>query len=249
MKGLLDFSVKICFQTRKSASRERTCESYELEFYRFGNGAAVIDGVPYPHKPGNVLFLRPGQKRYTLGSMSCYGLHFSCLNREFAEEYLSRLPTVIHAPETEELFAELIKAEDSAELKSAACLLQILDAILCRPNEKSGRHREEIRRVLRFLDTHYSEPICISELPNRTYLSHTPFFRAFREETGQSPAEYLTQVRLKQAKKLLLDAGLSIGKIAEACGFRNQTYFNDVFRRRFGMSPSAWRHEVFGRVL
>ncbi len=242
-----DFAVRIHYLSQAPLTADRVCPRYNLEFYLGGEGGAVVDGVEYPHKKGNVLLVRPGQVRHTRGEMECYGIHFSCTDPAFLTDYLDTLPPLIYAPETEGLFARLVKEEDALEV--TALFLRILARLHRRPASEEEKDAEEIQKVLTYLQENYTQPIVISSLPTMTYFSHTLFFQAFRRHTGRSPAAYLCEWRLARAKELLLSTDLSMGEISYRCGFRSQAYFNDVFRRHFGQSPTEYRREVWKQVL
>jgi AraC-like DNA-binding protein len=59
--------------------------------------------------------------------------------------------------------------------------------------------------------------------------------------TGFGFLDYLTQIRLQEAQRLLRTTALSLSDISEMCGFSGSNYFGDVFRRYTGLSPSAYR--------
>ena len=65
--------------------------------------------------------------------------------------------------------------------------------------------------------------------------------RLFHATTGFSFREYLSIVRLREAKKLLADEKYSISEIAQKCGFENGNYFSKVFRSKSGISPGKFR--------
>lgn len=73
------------------------------------------------------------------------------------------------------------------------------------------------------------------------------YLRKLLEETGKSFSEHLLEKRLERAASLLRDPqrrGARIADVAYACGFSDLSYFNRVFRRRFGLTPSAIRAAV-----
>ena len=74
--------------------------------------------------------------------------------------------------------------------------------------------------------------------------SRSAFSHFFRERTGQSPANYVTEVRVEQAARLLTTTRLPLETIAHECGFANANHFGKVFRRFRHQSPSAFRHLV-----
>ena len=80
----------------------------------------------------------------------------------------------------------------------------------------------------------------------RAYLSEkeklgvSQFHVVFRALTGMTPTQYITKLRMSLAARLLRDATLSVGEVAEACGYGDMFYFSRVFRREMGVSPSAY---------
>lgn len=81
----------------------------------------------------------------------------------------------------------------------------------------------------------------LPELAQRAGLSYAQFSRKFKERTGMSPSEYLFMLRIAKAKKLLLNSTLLIREIAEACGFENEYYFSNFFKKHTSRSPSEFR--------
>ena len=72
--------------------------------------------------------------------------------------------------------------------------------------------------------------------------------RAFRRTFGCTIGEYLRRLRIERAAEQLATGTQPLAEIALAAGFADQSHFSNVFRRRVGMSPSAYRREVRGRV-
>ena len=71
--------------------------------------------------------------------------------------------------------------------------------------------------------------------------SRTQVFTLFRENTGLTPADFLTRLRVKKACSLLETTALPACRIARECGFSSASAFNAVFRRQTGTTPLAWR--------
>ena len=83
--------------------------------------------------------------------------------------------------------------------------------------------------------------IAIEELAQACNLSESAFLRAFRQTAGKTPHQFLLAERVERARDLLAFSSLSLGEIAEACGFADQSHFTRVFSRLVGVSPGAWR--------
>lgn len=101
--------------------------------------------------------------------------------------------------------------------------------------------RMEIDRAIEYLHEHFDRKISVETMAKTAGMSKSHFTRTFRAETGETPLDYLTRLRLERAKKLLLAGDKSITEIAYECGFSSQAYFATCFRQRFGTAPSAYR--------
>ena len=95
--------------------------------------------------------------------------------------------------------------------------------------------------ALDWLKTHYAERIRMNRLVSYMGYSRSRLFELFKRHTGLTPADWLARYRIKIARKKLETSSVSIARIAADCGFSSAQYFNDVFRKQTGSTPSAWR--------
>jgi AraC-like DNA-binding protein len=86
-------------------------------------------------------------------------------------------------------------------------------------------------------------------LADQLFVSYSSFRRTFKEYTGFSPAKYILNVKINQAKELLTNSSSEIKEIAFNLGFENTDYFFTVFRRLTGQTPLAYRAETQGKKL
>ncbi|MBY6037178.1 AraC family transcriptional regulator [Fictibacillus nanhaiensis] len=86
----------------------------------------------------------------------------------------------------------------------------------------------------------YTE-ISIRELSTYINLSPVQFTRRFQASVGVSPIDYLTSLRLRKARTLLLETDCTIEDIAVRCGYNNGFYFSRIFSKKMKMSPSQFR--------
>ena len=71
------------------------------------------------------------------------------------------------------------------------------------------------------------------------------FRRCFKKETGKTPVKYLTDIRINNAKQLLADSKpITVGAIAQSCGFADSLYFSTCFKKNVGLSPLAYRKSI-----
>lgn len=106
-------------------------------------------------------------------------------------------------------------------------------------------HEETIKQVISYVREHFSEPITITEAAALTRYSEAHFMRIFRQETGQTFVNYLTDYRLGYASYLLKESMESVSLIAEKCGFDNFSYFSRIFKKRYKLSPREYRKSLF----
>lgn len=88
----------------------------------------------------------------------------------------------------------------------------------------------------------------VAALAKECGLSHAQFIRLFREGFGQTPSEYLFSLRLQRAMEMLSQTELSVKRISELCGFENQYYFSNFFKRRVGCAPSVYRANMLSAL-
>ncbi|MCL6459971.1 MAG: helix-turn-helix transcriptional regulator, partial [Gorillibacterium sp.] len=83
----------------------------------------------------------------------------------------------------------------------------------------------------KYIDNNFERDISVGDISRFVFLSPSYFTRAFKEEMGISPINYLLKVRIERAKELLRDTGLKISDIALNVGFSNQQRFNEIFKK------------------
>jgi AraC family transcriptional regulator len=99
--------------------------------------------------------------------------------------------------------------------------------------------------ALAYAAGHLDEDVSLTALAERAGLSPHHFHRTFSEATGETPKQLTLRLRLGRAAAMLLTGGDSVLDIALACGFQSHEVFSRAFRRRFGMTPTAYRRRGF----
>lgn len=107
-----------------------------------------------------------------------------------------------------------------------------------------GKFDYVLDRALEYIHKEFGNPdLQIKDVAKASYVSNSYLSLIIKQGTGKTYVEYLTDIRMDQAKKLLGETELKSYEIAEACGFANPAYFSTVFKSVFGMSPSAYKKE------
>ena len=109
---------------------------------------------------------------------------------------------------------------------------------------QSGKNSNAVNTIREILDTRYSEHITIEDLVKKVFLTPNYISNIFKESVGDSVIDYLTKVRMKHAARLLSDPVLKIYEVAEAVGFANNSYFANVFKGMYGVTPKEYREKI-----
>ncbi len=100
--------------------------------------------------------------------------------------------------------------------------------------------------MLGYIEEHYGEKITIQQAASLCGYSSSHFMKYFKKYTGMAFIEYLNDYRLTAAGHKLLNAKASVTSIAQGCGFDNLSYFNRLFRQKYGLSPRQYRRQEKG---
>ena len=109
----------------------------------------------------------------------------------------------------------------------------------------SGSDRS-IEVALQYIRTHYHADLSLEKVASIVYLNSVYFSQLFKQKTGQGFKEYVIHLRLEQAKQLLLNPKLKLADVAERIGYHDMRHFSQVFRKKYGVTPSEYRQENTG---
>ena len=100
---------------------------------------------------------------------------------------------------------------------------------------------EALAQIKPYIETHLGDPLPNPELARRAGMSVTGFERAFKRHFGTTAAQYVSEMRIREASRRLLQTADSIDDIAAATGFPNRAYFSRVFKKTTGEAPAGFR--------
>ena len=106
---------------------------------------------------------------------------------------------------------------------------------------KGGQNNQLIDKIKKYVKENFANNMSISEIGD--YFDITPSYisRVFKEKTGEKLIDYITGVRMKKAKELLLtNPNISIKEVAERVGYSSEKHFSKIFRKRFNCLPSKY---------
>ena len=261
--------VRADFQERDGSyrmPRNHDHPYFELYYIESGKCRFFVSGRMMDMQAGDLLLIPPRAVHYTrylFGPCLRYSLFFrpQDLEREISGVFPDkgnyfRRWRLMQIPEFyREALVSLLKRivgeeriNDEKTPLLMRCRLQELLLICSRvglqTEELPGDIHTTDRAVVRaaeFMRDHFREELSAEEIAAAAGFSQNYFSQKFRQATGTGIHEYLTYVRLQQAALELLETRDSVTEIALRCGFSGGNYFKDVFRKRYGVSPRAYR--------
>lgn len=134
------------------------------------------------------------------------------------------------------VFRYLLKPIDIEEIKEA------IESILTELNgSRKNPDSEKFSDVIRFIDEHFREDISLKFLSKKYHFDISYFSKILKKNIGMNYIEYITKLRIQEAKRLLKETNYSIEKISEDVGYGNSKYFSTLFKKETGISPNAYK--------
>ncbi len=103
------------------------------------------------------------------------------------------------------------------------------------------RDLKTIDAVREWIDGHIADPINVDRLARRMGLNRNKLFYGFKQRHGMAISEYVSERRLREGMRLLVETDQPLAMIAAVVGFRHQCNFSTAFKRQYGRSPSNVR--------
>lgn len=163
-------------------------------------------------------------------------IHISTSSRNYIEGLFNRI------------LAEYELSDDFSEINIKNCLQELLIFLIRYNLHKNNKYAPNIdmndsimQEAAKFIRANYQKNLSLEDVAGHVNISPTYFSKKFKTATGFGYREYLINIRIQQASRLLLETKMSITEIALECGFNDSNYFGDVFRRAKGISPLKYR--------
>ena len=98
-----------------------------------------------------------------------------------------------------------------------------------------------IKNILDYIEENYAEPITLNTLADRVHISKEYLCRIFSSMSESSPIEYLNRYRIQKSAYMLMSTSKRVSEISLSCGFNSSSYFNKLFLRYMGCTPTEYR--------
>lgn len=243
------------------------CEIYYL---KHGTCVYTVNKAQYHLEAGDLFIVAAGDLHSTRyeGDDSCERIIVFCKPELIPAHLMEQYPEIQHVLNTSckviitdkmrrvvESSLEVLMRENNysrrysdAMLKIGAIhlILQLMPNGIFSYEEMSPKegYSSDIEKALKYMALHYSLPLTLADVAAHCNLCPTYFSRKFKIITGQTFKEHLNSIRLRQAIQRLSTSDESVTKIAMACGFSSSNYFKNLFHKKNGMSPRAYRQQV-----
>lgn len=120
----------------------------------------------------------------------------------------------------------------------------ILQGLPSQPITAPLADKDTFTKILEYLSTHYTEPLSLEAVAQKFGVNHSHLSRAFAAKLSCGYLDYLHQLRVGHARKLLSETQNKVSDIAFECGFADQRSFNRVFKKWTGLTPRAYRQST-----
>ena len=225
-------------------------ECYEIIVNTEGEGMAEIGGREYPFSPGSVHVIPAGMahRKTAPGGFRDIYLRTDTLNRTDAPRKKERTvsePLILSDDSCHTMtnLLSILLSRYLIQKETDAVTETMYNAVLQMIEESAALPpiHPVVSQVIQRIAASYSDPdFQVTEALTATGYSKDHLRRCFQQATGMTPHEYLTDIRIRYAKRLLTQK-IPISEAALLCGYYDPDYFCRLFRTQTGMPPTAYQ--------
>lgn len=229
----------------------------ELFYIKNGNGSFIFEEDILQVRKGDFVVINPNiehtEKSSAEGSLEYIALSFEGLSFALPEDNRF-LPGIHLHTDKNKQFANLmdnilVEMKNKGENFEIICqnLLELLILLILREGRyhlaqtDNKQINSNVYTVKRYIDQFYKKNINLDKLAEVSHMSKYYMAHSFKAAIGLSPIEYLTTIRVNEAKILLESTSYSIAEISDFTGFSSQSYFSQSFKSTLGVTPSQYR--------
>lgn len=232
----------------------------EINYVHTGNCMMCIDQKNFALHKGDCVFLGPGvAHNFMVNSQSaCKIVQFEFVDSAFlsAAEGAAPLPLYFKAADCADVYESISHLftyhKSIKEAKAYKQLFRLetekLSILLQLHYEKRGfcepqYDKKPLDTIVSYLEANYMHPVQFELLSKQNGMCSRNLRKLFTKEINLSPVEYVTALRLENAKNMLKNTSCSVSNIATAVGYNSLPYFSAVFKEKIGLTPKAFRQQ------
>lgn len=104
-----------------------------------------------------------------------------------------------------------------------------------------NKNQQRIKMAIEYIQKNYDKELNMAMVSNYISMNYSLFSYLFKEYTGSNFVNYLKQIRMEEAKKLLTETDMKVIEISQTVGYDNEKHFMKVFKASYGVSPTEYR--------
>ena len=246
-------------------------DSMEIVYVKRGRGRVQVDQEMFQAQQGDIFIVPPGhlhgiqslpresmEYENIIFELSFLGGGIDICSQKYLQPMVSgRIRLPVRVAKGDAMYGQLSACLDAADglcsarpvgyelgVKGRILLLFSMlfrNGVDCGDREREGQNAEKLKLVLSQIERDFDKKLTVRDGAALCGYSESHFMRWFREATGRSYAGYLIEYRLERAAYALRNSEDTVLEIAQRTGFDNLSNFNRLFRRRFEMTPTAFR--------
>ena len=231
-------------------------DSYELYLLLDGERYLFADGVFYPARAGDIFLIPPEVDHRTLDAGKGRYFRLTANIQAATMPRSARVDTAYFVTPSEKNQRRLIaEARDIMEAdyasRNAECVIlssvmKMLSILLSEEPKAASASIDSpslarIVDILGYIDTHLTERLTLTALSEKFFISEFYLCRLFKDYTGRTIMDYITDQRLRKSQKLLRETEEKISAVAALSGFGSMSVFGSAFKARYGMTPREYR--------
>ena len=222
---------------------------YEVSYIHEGNGYMPTSGEPIRFSSG-CIFIIPPKTTHTLISDNGHVATSMLIESELLNNIKNTVCIVDNKEKEAEALIKIMNARESTlneymEHLAKAFVLLLLE-LINEINELHQEHAKAIDDIINGIEKNFSDPEFKAKSLLTTSAYAEDYIRSiFKEQTGMTPNQMLSETRLNNARNIILNSKneISVANIALKSGFDDLAYFSKAFKKRFGMSPTEYKEK------
>ena len=226
-------------------------ENLEIQFCLEGEGTAILDGISYSIKKGDIIAINSNSIHYT-GTRTFLSYSALIFSSSFCRQMKINYDRLVFRPviQSRKIFDLYLRLEEICErdddevkaVKENAVLLGILIELTENFSVKDSSVGTDsniklAKETIEFIRENYTDRITLESISRKLYCNKFKLSREFKKYTGETIVEYINNYRCHKAARLIL-SGCSVTQAAQSSGFNNLSFFTRTFKQYMGVLPS-----------